>query len=116
MGLNVSINLFYFCNVSNFISIVYVHHLLFTCFYVLITLVTIDVHNLVFSCFLYAYNFIITMHTCTPFSIYMFDFIIFKESFTIIDIYESVQRVLFLFTPSPSPKGYSKMLIFFSKS
>ena len=27
--------------------------------------------------------------------------------------YESVQRVLFLFTPSPSPKAYSKMLIFF---
>ena len=34
-----------------------------------------------------------------------------KGSFTIIDIYESVQRVLFLMTPSP--KAYSKMLIFF---
>ena len=38
-----------------------------------------------------------------------------KGSFTIIDIYESVQSVRFLMTPSPSPKAYSKMLIF-SKS
>ena len=36
-----------------------------------------------------------------------------KGSFTIIDIYESVQRVRFLMTPSPSHKAYSKMLIFF---
>ena len=36
-----------------------------------------------------------------------------KGSFTIIDIYESVQRVRFLMTPSPYSKAYSKMLIFF---
>ena len=35
-----------------------------------------------------------------------------KGSFTIIDIYESVHSVRFLMTPSPSPKAYSKMLIF----
>ena len=34
-----------------------------------------------------------------------------KGSFTIIDIYESVHSVRFLMTPSP--KSYSKMLIFF---
>ena len=36
-----------------------------------------------------------------------------KGSFTIINIYEIVQRVLFFITPSPLPKAYSKMLIFF---
>ena len=38
-----------------------------------------------------------------------------KGSFTIIESYESVQRVRFLMTPSPYHNAYSKMLIF-SKS
>ena len=45
----------------------------------------------------------------------MYDNGLIKGSFTIIDIYESVHSVRFLMTPSPSPKAYSKMLIF-SKS
>ena len=42
-----------------------------------------------------------------------FDAGLSKGSFTIIDIHESVQSTLFNDPPPPTPKAYSKMLIFF---